>query len=119
MRQRLWYASDVDNPAFDLALDGARAAASHAQDVRQTYAKRVGRGDRQRQTDIQHALNRLKRVMKPIRSELARIPYVLRANSDPDLELQQEQLLAASDLLQRERRKLWKMQPKKKKEKKK
>lgn len=99
------------------ALHTARLAASHARDVRAAYRKRVDRDDRQRQVDIQNALNRLKRAMEPIRSELARIPYKLRENelakAQEVLRRERAILLTASDGLQRERRKLWKMQKRK------
>lgn len=114
----MWYDSEVEPRELDQVLRAAEAAVSHAQDVRKTYAKRTGRGDRRRQTDIQLALNRLKTKMKPIRSELARLPYGIKLYANVqgplDLKSQQRQLRAASDAIQRERRKLWKMQERRK-----
>lgn len=107
----------MDSERLQMTLGAASAAVSHAQDVRATYRKRAGRGDQQRQRDIEFALTRLKRVMEPIRSELARIPYELRlleqvpseSMSPPELWDQRRVLLEASEAMQRERRKLWKM----------
>lgn len=87
----------------------AIAATEHARDTRAAYRKRVGRSDKQRLTDIGLALFKLKMAMKPVRAELARIPYQLREESDPRLEEQRALLLDVSDAMQRERRKLWKM----------
>lgn len=96
----------------------AALVVSQAQDVRAAHRKRSARENRERQQDIAVALRRLREAMRPIRSELARIPYVL-----PDLEgkpggdllkAQQHHLRAASDDIQRERRKLWKMKSRKK-----
>lgn len=109
---------EMDVEALQRTILAADAAVSHAQDVRKTYAKRTGRGDGQRQSDIQYALTRLKRVMVPIRAELARLPYQLRQAapaSETATKLTQHRVIlaGASDSLQRERRKLWKMQERK------
>lgn len=114
----------MDAKQFKDALHVAELAVNHAQAVREAHRKRSARENRDRQADITIALTRLKRAMRPIRSELARIPYQLN-DADPargamralvygELIGQRAALLDASDQLQRERRKLWKMQSRKK-----
>jgi len=85
----------------------AQAAAAYASDVRSMHRKRSERGSRQREADIAIALSRLRAAMRPIRSELARAPYGKAEGASP---LQAMSLSDASQLIQRERRKLWKMQ---------
>lgn len=101
---------------LSLIHSSTKAAVQHAQDVRGAHRKRSARGSLSRETDITLALDRLKRVMRPIRSELARLPYLIR-EADPDeaevyREVQEVLRLMSNDI-QRERRKLWKMQQRK------
>lgn len=95
----------------------AELAAAHARDVRAAHRKHSARGNRERQADIAIALTRLKRAMAPLRSEIAKFPYLLPKVDDQlaqaTFEEQRDKLLEASALVQRERRKLWKMQDKK------
>lgn len=86
-------------------------AAQFAREVRAMHAKRTPKGNVNRETDLRVALNRLKGVMRPIRSNLGRQkpPYEGRQRELRSL------LLDTSDVLQRERRKLWKMQARKRK----
>lgn len=99
----------MEEVKLEVVVNIAIAAADHARDTRAAYRKRVGRDDRQRQSDIGLALHKLKMAMVPVRAELARIPYQLRAEDNPRLREQRALLLDTSDALQRERRKLWKM----------
>lgn len=118
LRHHLWYDTRMNGYEFSSALRVADLVVSQAQDVRAAHRKRSARENKERQQDIAVALRRLREAMRPIRSELARIPYAL-----PDLEgklghadlvAQQSALLDASDRIQRERRKLWKMKSRKK-----
>jgi|SRR6187402_1455607 len=88
------------------AIDEAASAVAYAQQVRAYHRRRTGRGSRQREADIELALTRIHEAMKPIRREIGRFPY----GPQTDLaEHNREVIREASDALQRERRKLWKM----------
>lgn len=82
-------------------------AVEYAASVRAYHARRTRRGAAQREEDIKIALDRLKRAMKPVRSEIAAYPYkpLREANAADRAEMQ-----SLSRAIQRERRKLWKMQ---------
>ncbi len=85
----------------------AEAAIENAKRVRAAHARRSRRGAPQRESDIKIALDRLKTAMKPLRSEIGRFPY------GPDTEVAEQNRKIIIDLsqdIQRERRKLWKMQ---------
>lgn len=85
----------------------AEAAIENAKRVRAAHARRSRRGAPQRESDIRIALDRLKVAMKPLRSEIGRFPY----GPDTDAAEQNRKIIVAlSADIQKERRKLWKMQ---------
>ena len=88
------------------ALHEAALAVENAQEVRALHRKRTDRGDKQREDDLKMALERVKRAMKPLRSEIGRFP---KQGKTPTNLQRQERVRAASLALQKERRKLWKM----------
>ena len=84
----------------------AELAVRNAQEVRAFHRKRTQKGDQQRRHDLTLALRRVKAAMRPLRSQIGKFPYgpqtaIAEANRD--------KIRAASDALQKERRKLWKM----------
>lgn len=96
----------MPNPKPEENLLVAQAAVEFAQEVRKHHRRRSERNSHQRQEDIALALKRIRDAMRPLRSELGRFPY----NPGADTE-RQEKIKAASQALQKERRKLWKMRP--------
>lgn len=122
-RPQVWYTSfPMEESSFSRLVQAADAAVDHAQDTRSAHAKRSARGSRQREDDLSMAQTRLKRLMAPVRSELARLPSELkRMQSTNQMEHfgssvgQQAKLRDLSQAIQRERRKLWKMQQRPKK----
>lgn len=95
-----------------MVVASAEAAVKHAIAVREQHAKRSSKSSERRKADLRVAQTRLQRAMKPIRSELARIA---RLPTTSESNTQYTRLATASKALQRERRKLWKMQPRKRK----
>lgn len=91
-------------------IDQAAAAVSYAQDVREIHRRRTKRGNPQREADIEIALKRLRTRMSPIITALRRIPFERPSAARDE---KHEALLEISKALQRERRKLWKMQQRK------
>lgn len=87
-------------------LDAADAAAAYAQQVRRYHRKRSARTAKQRQADIELALNRLAEAMKPLKSQIGKFPYGPQTTL---AEQNRQRIRAASQALQSERRKLWKM----------
>lgn len=112
VRSKVWYASSrMDNLTINQSVSAASAAVDHAQDVRAAHRKRTPRGSYQREADIQLALSRLRRAMAPIRATRAK----LAGGTLSGIPLgDKEALTAASEAIQRERRKLWKMQKRQK-----
>lgn len=98
-------------PAEDLknALEGAEAAVSFAQQVRRYHRRRTHRTAQQRTTDVELAITRLREAMAPLRSEIGRFPYGAQTDA---AEREREKVRNASEAIQRERRKLWKMRTK-------
>jgi len=92
------------------AVNAGRAAVSFAQRVRETHARRSPRGSAQREADIKVALERLRTTMEPLRSEIGRFPY---GPKTPDADANRKIIYDLSQAIQRERRKLWKMQERK------
>lgn len=88
------------------AIDAADAAIVFAVRVRTYHRRRKSRTPIQRADDIDEALSRLRAAMKPLRSEIGRFPYGPQTD---EAEANRERIREASDALQRERRKLWKM----------
>jgi hypothetical protein len=85
-------------------LTEAKHAVLHAQRVRQAHRRRTSKGAPQREDDIRLALERLKDAMRPLRSYIGRLPF----SQPPDHEVLSVRV--ASLMIQKERRKLWKMQ---------
>lgn len=90
----------------DKLLEDAEAAVSYAQTVRSFHRRRTEKASPQRKTDIEVALSRLKRAMKPLKSEIGKFPYGPQTDT---AETNRQAIRDASDAIQRERRKLWKM----------
>lgn len=103
----MWYDSSMPNRLPKDALRQAHAAVVFAHQTRKHYRRRPDRNKRDREKDIQKALDRIRRAMAPIRSEIGRF-----AHQPCDVEglIRREKIRKASQDLQRERRKLFKMQ---------
>lgn len=88
------------------------AAVRYAQEVREYHRRSTKKGNPSREQDIKVALSKLKRAMRPLRSLRARSMYapLKYAISDAD----KEKIAECSEAIQAERRKLWKMQRRKK-----
>lgn len=80
----------------------ASNAVRYAQSTRKAHAKESRRGTKQREEDIRVALDRLQAAMYPLSRKIQRLVYL--PASYPA-----EGLREASQAIQRERRKLWKM----------
>lgn len=89
-------------------LSRATDAVAYAQSVRKLHRRRTNKTSAQRTTDIQIALDRLREAMDPIRSEIGRFPYGAQTEV---AEQRRQAIRQASQAIQRERRKLWKMVP--------
>lgn len=94
------------------AVKEAQAAVRHAKDVRAYHARKTRRGSPQREADLKNAVGRIKRAMVPLRSFLGSAPYRTQTTTHLDLVFRVKE---TSKDLQSERRKLWKMQKRKKK----
>ena len=88
-------------------LTAAKQAVEHARKVRAVHRRRSNRGAPQREQDISLALERIQRAMQPLRSMIGRFPYGPQTD---EAEANRQLVRDASQELQRERRKLWKMQ---------
>ena len=88
-------------------LTAAKQAIEHAQRVRAAHRRRSSRGTPQRERDITLALERIAKAMTPLRSMIGRFPYGPQTD---EAEFNRQRIRDASQALQRERRKLWKMQ---------
>jgi hypothetical protein len=100
----------MPEPTLDDILAQAASAVSYAQDVRSHHRKRTRRGNPQREADLQIALDRLRVVMDPLRSVIGRMQFEVPSKT---LAKKYEAVRTASQDVQRERRKLWKMQERK------
>lgn len=92
------------------ALTDAEDAIAYASRVRIYHRRRFARSAPQRITDIDLALARLREAMGPLRAEIGRFSY------GPQTAIAEEnrsKIREASAAIQRERRKLFKMKPKK------
>lgn len=98
----MWYSSSMNETERDTAIKEASAAVRLAREVRQRHARRTDRGTPQREADLRLARQRLDDAMKPLRSEIGRSAY----SNVP----REEEIRKASQAIQSERRKLWKMQ---------
>jgi hypothetical protein len=88
------------------AIEAADAAVVFAQQVRRIHRRRTDKSSKQRKTDIELALSRLKEAMAPLRTEIGRFPYGPQTGP---AERNRQVIRNASDAIQRERRKLHKM----------
>lgn len=88
------------------AIEAADAAVIFAQQVRRIHRRRSNKLSKQRASDIELALTRLKEAMGPLRSEIGRFPYGPQTSV---AEANREAIRTASERIQVERRKLWKM----------
>jgi hypothetical protein len=93
-------------------LEAADAAIAFAQQMRKFHRRRTDRKSERRVEDIELALERLRAAMVPLRSEIGRFPY---GPQTVQAESNREAIRAASEGIQRERRKLWKMRTKEEK----
>lgn len=100
----MWYTSPMSD--YEEALTSAERAVKHAVSVREHHRRRTEKKSPQRQTDIQVAIDGLKDAMAPLREHLGRFPYLPPTEA---LTQMRERMLDASDAIQTERRKLWKM----------
>lgn len=91
------------------AVDDAYAAVLFAEQVRLYHRRRTQKKSTQRQTDISLALKRLKEAMRPLKAAIGTFPY---GPQNAVAEENRETIRAASQAIQRERRKLWKMRTK-------
>lgn len=87
-------------------LQAADRAVTFARDVRRYHARRTPKTSNQRKTDLAEARERLRAAMKPLRSYLGRPDTRNTAASIRE----RERVFAASQAIQTERRKVWKMQ---------
>lgn len=105
----MWYDSSMPAELPEKIIETADAAVVFAQGVRRTHRRRTKPTERRRETDIQIAMDRLREAMIPLRSEIGRFPY---GPQTATAESNREAIREASAAIQRERRKLWKMQTK-------
>lgn len=103
---KMWYASLMPKILPKEDIDAAYASCDYAQSVRRMHRRRSAVGSAQREQDIDVALERLRDAIAPIRSVIGTFPYGPQTN---EAVKNREAVLAASDAIQRERRKLWKM----------
>jgi hypothetical protein len=108
----MWYDSWVPNELPFTALNTAAAAVAFAQQVRRYHRKRTPKTAKQREKDLTLAAFRLQEAMKPLRSAIGRFPYGAQT---AEAEANRQAIREASAAIQRERRKIWKMQQKRKK----
>ena len=102
----MWYASSMPSPSHSSMLQDADIAINLAQEVRAFHRRRTKKESNQRKTDVRHASARVSRAMKPIRSALGRARHLPQTDEH---KAQVAELRDASQRLQSERRKLWKL----------
>lgn len=103
----MWYASCMPTELPKGAIEAADAAVAFAAQVRRYHRRRTDPRSEQRRDDIARARERLREAMKPLKSEIGRFAYGPQTTL---AEANRQAILKASDAIQRERRKLWKMQ---------
>lgn|SRR4051812_13430409 len=103
----MWYDSLMPSELPRDAIDSADAACAFAQQVRKFHRRRTAKNSERRESDIKSAIERVREAMAPLRSEIGRFPYGPQTSI---AEGNRQRIRDASDALQRERRKLWKMQ---------
>lgn len=106
----MWYDSSMAQHPIEPALKEALAAVRFGRDVREQHARVSPKGSERREEDLDVALTRIKRAMVPLRSFLGSAPY--KPQTEPHMEITYR-VRQASQALQSERRKLWKMQARK------
>lgn len=106
---KMWYASSMPATLPQPELDEAALACSHAHSVRALHRRRTEKGSAQREEDIRLALERLREVMRPLRSHIARFPTGPQTEA---ADANRAAIRKMSAAVQRERRKLWKMKKK-------
>lgn len=94
----------ANRPTEDIEF--AEAAVAYAQQVRSFHRRRTERGSKSREADIDVALDRLKAAMRPLRTHIGRFAYGPQTTT---AEKNRQAIREASDAIQRERRKLWKL----------
>lgn len=97
----------MDQHPLEPALKEALAAVRHAEDTRNLHAKRSRKGSPQREEDLRYARERLRLAMIPIRGYLGRAPFVRLTEYEVEL---WDRATQASEAIQGQRRRLWKMQ---------
>lgn len=110
----MWYGSlmPANRPTEDIEF--AEAAVAYAQQVRAYHRRRTERGSKARESDIEVALDRLRAAMKPLRTHIGKFAYGPQTTVAED---NRQAIRAASEAIQIERRKLWKLQKHRKREK--
>lgn len=103
---QMWYDTLMTQHPIETDLKAAFAAVRHARDVRKFHARRTQKGSMQREVDLDEAMERLKTAMKPLRSYLGSVPYRQQSYNARQIT---ENVAEASQAIQAERRKLWKM----------
>jgi hypothetical protein len=88
------------------AIETAEAAVVFAQQVRAVHRRRTDKSSKQRADDIEMALTRLRDAMGPLRTEIGRFPYGPQTDA---AERNRQKIRNASEAIQKERRKLFKM----------
>lgn len=106
----MWYASRMPTELPKADLRKATAARDHARSVRRVHRRRTERGDPQRETDLDLALERLRSAMAPLRRQIGKFPY---GPESAVAEQNRAVIRTLSSELQAERRKLWKMKKRK------
>lgn len=102
----MWYASLMPETLPKDKLQAAKAAIENARKVREFHARRTPKDSPQRAADIELALTRLKEAMKPLRAEIGRFPYGAQTDK---AEANREVIRQASEAIQAQRRRLWKL----------
>lgn len=89
-------------PDIPTLIRAADEAVDFAQAARRRHARKSKRGTEQREIDLKQAEERLRKAMRPIKRRIGKIPYESSFVDSTGLR-------EASQRMQRERRKLWKM----------
>lgn len=103
----MWYASFMPTELPKGAIDAADAAVAFAAQVRRYHRRRTDPRSEQRAQDIARAQERLHEAMKPLKSEIGRFVHGPQTQA---AEKNRQAIRDASIAIQKERRKLWKLQ---------
>ena len=74
-RGSTWYTSLMPKHLPERELQAAEAAVAYAQQVRSFHRRRTDKTSKQRVTDINLAIERLKKAMKPLKAMMGGFPY--------------------------------------------